>query len=286
MCGATGSLGAAVSTFVTWWPCWTRSQTTARPALPLPPVTTTRMSTPFTRLAADDNDRSGRGGSAIRSCHPPPAARPPAARPPAFAAWPPAQAARVRASCHRSVHSMHNRRPGRSSAQPSTARAGACVHGRLRARPRVGRLAHCQSIRCITPGARSVREVAGDRLPSDRRSGATILVRCTDASAAHGASQRSSRVSATSAQRIRSARRRIAISQMELENRTGVDQTSISRLERGVAPRFPVEKLVRLGRAIGSDLPLGFCPHEHDCAWQAPVRPQRMSASRLLLLRD
>lgn len=70
---------------------------------------------------------------------------------------------------------------------------------------------------------------------------------------------------------LRRARRRRGLSQDQLEVRSGVDQTAISRLERGLAPALPVRRLVRLGDALGRDLPLGTCPHDHECIWQ-PVR--------------
>jgi transcriptional regulator with XRE-family HTH domain len=76
-------------------------------------------------------------------------------------------------------------------------------------------------------------------------------------------------------ERLRNARYRLSLSQTRLEELSGVDQTSISRLERGLAPRFPAEKLIRLSQALGVELPLGACPHDHPCRWQAPGQATR-----------
>ena len=51
-------------------------------------------------------------------------------------------------------------------------------------------------------------------------------------------------------------RRQRRLSQMALERRSGVDQTMISRIERGLVPNTPVRRLVLL--ADGLDAVLGF----------------------------
>ena len=51
-------------------------------------------------------------------------------------------------------------------------------------------------------------------------------------------------------------RRHRRLSQMALERRSGVDQTMISRIERGLVPKTPVCRLVML--ADGLDAALGF----------------------------
>jgi len=51
-------------------------------------------------------------------------------------------------------------------------------------------------------------------------------------------------------------RRHRRLSQMALERRSGVDQTMISRIERGLVPNTPVCRLVML--ADGLDAALGF----------------------------
>lgn len=71
---------------------------------------------------------------------------------------------------------------------------------------------------------------------------------------------------------IRRARRELGLSQDELERLSGVDQTTISRLERGLAPKTPSHRLVWLGIVLGRSLPLGACPHDHACPWQ-PAEP-------------
>lgn len=69
---------------------------------------------------------------------------------------------------------------------------------------------------------------------------------------------------------LREARHRVGLTQMALEERTGVDQTLISRLERGKIAHFPLHRVLALGEALGRDLPLGTCPHDHHCVY----RPQ------------
>jgi transcriptional regulator with XRE-family HTH domain len=58
---------------------------------------------------------------------------------------------------------------------------------------------------------------------------------------------------------LRDARLRERVSQRRLEEATGVDQTTISRLERGMAPGLRLERLGRIVDALGGDLAL--CPH-------------------------
>lgn len=63
------------------------------------------------------------------------------------------------------------------------------------------------------------------------------------------------------------------MSQMSLEWRSGVDQSLISRLELGKAPHASLERVVRLGQALGNNFPLGHCPHEHQCLYRPDWRP-------------
>lgn len=71
---------------------------------------------------------------------------------------------------------------------------------------------------------------------------------------------------------LRRARRYAQLSQQHVADAAGVSQSTVSRLERGVAPHVGVDKLLAIRRTYGRLLPLGVCPHEHECAWQ-PVRP-------------
>ncbi len=70
---------------------------------------------------------------------------------------------------------------------------------------------------------------------------------------------------------LRRCRLASGLSQMVLAERSGVSQTTISRLENGKAPAVSVYKLLRLGDVLGLGLPLAFCPHRHHCAWR-PLR--------------
>lgn len=69
---------------------------------------------------------------------------------------------------------------------------------------------------------------------------------------------------------LRFARRRECLSQMRLEERSGVDQSTISRLELARAPHVSLERLIRLHIAMGDSFPLGHCPHDHECAFRPP----------------
>ena len=67
---------------------------------------------------------------------------------------------------------------------------------------------------------------------------------------------------------VRQARLEAGLSQVRLERLTGVDQTAISRLEHGRAPRIPLARVLVLAEALGGLLPIGTCPHEHRCRWR------------------
>jgi len=53
---------------------------------------------------------------------------------------------------------------------------------------------------------------------------------------------------------------------------------------RGVTPsrlsavRRYLERFVRVCHTLSGLFPLGFCPHDHDCAWQ-PIRPPERQTS-------
>jgi transcriptional regulator with XRE-family HTH domain len=85
---------------------------------------------------------------------------------------------------------------------------------------------------------------------------------------------------------VRHARRQAGLSQMGLERWSGVDQTTISRFERGLAPSMSAVKLVELSLGLHGTLPLGECPHDHACRWQRTdaSSPRAASQSTSLLL--
>jgi DNA-binding XRE family transcriptional regulator len=72
---------------------------------------------------------------------------------------------------------------------------------------------------------------------------------------------------------LRRARQLAGLSQRQLAAIAGISQSVISRLERGKAPGTTVERLIILSDAIGRRMPLGFCPHDHECRW-GPIRPE------------
>ncbi len=88
---------------------------------------------------------------------------------------------------------------------------------------------------------------------------------------------------------IKEARGRLAMSQRHLELRSGVSQSVISRVERALAPRLGLDRVVGLRLELGDELPMGWCPHDHECRWQPRnKRSQRPGAytGHLALLLD
>ncbi|MEP7158867.1 MAG: helix-turn-helix domain-containing protein [Chloroflexota bacterium] len=74
---------------------------------------------------------------------------------------------------------------------------------------------------------------------------------------------------------VKRARYLAGVTQQRLEELSGVDQGQISRLERALAPSTRTQELVKIGKALGRSLPLGFCPHEHWCEWQRAPDPPK-----------
>jgi transcriptional regulator with XRE-family HTH domain len=68
---------------------------------------------------------------------------------------------------------------------------------------------------------------------------------------------------------LRRARQIAGLSQQRLADLSGVSQSVISRLERGKAPMHALERLLMIQEVLGSAFPLGECPHDHACVWQA-----------------
>jgi transcriptional regulator with XRE-family HTH domain len=65
----------------------------------------------------------------------------------------------------------------------------------------------------------------------------------------------------------------VHVSQERLSGDSGISQSMISRMERGLAPGMRMDHLVMLSEQLGRAMPLGFCPHEHRCVWQ-PIQPR------------
>ena len=57
------------------------------------------------------------------------------------------------------------------------------------------------------------------------------------------------------------------LSQVALAERSGVSQSTISRIERGKASSAALIKLVKISWVMGTWFPFGFCPHPHYCSW-------------------
>jgi transcriptional regulator with XRE-family HTH domain len=87
---------------------------------------------------------------------------------------------------------------------------------------------------------------------------------------------------------LKRARGLSQLSQRRLAELSGLSQSTISRLERGIAPSVGIDRIVVLGRALRRALPLGTCPHEHDCPWQPlpqlPTKASRVEAFVALML--
>lgn len=66
---------------------------------------------------------------------------------------------------------------------------------------------------------------------------------------------------------LRRCRVSAGLSQVELARRSGVSQSTISRIERGNAPSAAMFKLVKISSAMGQRFPFAFCPHPHFCSW-------------------
>jgi hypothetical protein len=68
-------------------------------------------------------------------------------------------------------------------------------------------------------------------------------------------------------QLVRRARRMTGMNQHQLAARSEVSQSTICRLELGLVPGMATWKLVKIGMGLKGTLPLGFCPHNHECEW-------------------
>jgi DNA-binding XRE family transcriptional regulator len=67
---------------------------------------------------------------------------------------------------------------------------------------------------------------------------------------------------------LRRGRHCAGLSQQRLADLAGVSQTLVSRLERGRAPHVSLSRVLAIQHVLGACLPLGICPHEHDCLWR------------------
>jgi transcriptional regulator with XRE-family HTH domain len=82
--------------------------------------------------------------------------------------------------------------------------------------------------------------------------------------------------------RLQHARLAAGLSQLRLEELSGVHQTMISRVEGGKSPHVSLERIVRLEMALGAMFPIGTCPHDHAC----PMRHASGASRRTWLDRD
>jgi DNA-binding XRE family transcriptional regulator len=80
-------------------------------------------------------------------------------------------------------------------------------------------------------------------------------------------SQHDARSLAMLGRAVRMARREHAWTQRDLEERSGVDQTTISRIERGRVRGTELVRFAWIAWALGDAMPIGGCPHSHRCAY-------------------
>ena len=66
---------------------------------------------------------------------------------------------------------------------------------------------------------------------------------------------------------IREGRGRNRLSQRGLEALSGVDQTAISRMERGKTAGIALVRFARVLEVLAGPSLFGRCPHSHLCAW-------------------
>lgn len=69
--------------------------------------------------------------------------------------------------------------------------------------------------------------------------------------------------------RFRHGRHQAGLSQRRLADQSGISQSEISRLERGMTPGMSAYRVFTIALALGSRFPFGTCPHPHRCAWSA-----------------
>jgi DNA-binding XRE family transcriptional regulator len=82
--------------------------------------------------------------------------------------------------------------------------------------------------------------------------------------------------------RFRNGRMMAGVSQRHIAELSGVSQTAISRLERGLATGMSAERLIRIADAIGESFPFGYCPH-HRRGCPYPLDPRDRSSVLALL---
>jgi transcriptional regulator with XRE-family HTH domain len=68
-------------------------------------------------------------------------------------------------------------------------------------------------------------------------------------------------------QLVRHARRLAGLNQHQLAALSEVSQSTICRLEKGLVPGMATWKLVKIALGLNGRLPLGFCPHDHECRY-------------------
>ena len=73
--------------------------------------------------------------------------------------------------------------------------------------------------------------------------------------------------------RFRLGRRQAGLSQRRVADRSGISQSEISRLERGLTPGMSAYRVFAIALALGPRFPFGSCPHDHRCVYSGD-KPQ------------
>jgi hypothetical protein len=82
-----------------------------------------------------------------------------------------------------------------------------------------------------------------------------------------GSAERDQDVLAALGRVLKEGRRRRSLTQRAVEELSGVDQTAISRMERGATAGIALVRFARVIEVLAGPSLFGRCPHAHLCPW-------------------